>query len=880
MLKLCKQIQQQLIDTGISLLQQDAKILAHIESCEACTEFLQSVTRLDAELDQLPEYNASDELVEKTLQAIINNKKIHRQQKTKYPSRIKWASGFASVAIALATFGLLKDVTLFESVLMRADEPIEVGAYEDDTFSFYSQDTPNLPEPEEERVVYGDSTEYPASKQEGQVSGAISSEDSKPLYSNNGKSTSQTELGNERTNVILRPHSEVAKSPLTPKVMREATQTVTPTPHKKEIKTDGLVLQESDNSALVSQLKANQARQVHNQTKDLSLSLYRQGQRSGRPEDYRKQKFAELSDEGRLAGEKNGYMRDKNRNLDALNEDYDRQLFGVGGAGTSIYPGEFEKQNRSSERKSNSINVAAHLSNQHIATQFLSQLETVEGLSFQEASGYWANTYIPGDPLIRLLETKLQNWDRAGLQLEKVAYQNWQPYDAPQRSALTAYVHADKRSIQGPTRMRIQVGLKATQRKSGQRPPMNIGVVIDLRDASTAAEFSAHIDALLQTLNATKQSIDRFSLIVAGPNGGTLIPSGQFRHGSLKVALSQVLDETSKRTHVTGLTDALNLATEEVSKTDLSTLSERLLLLVTPGLNHGEFASVKTAAHQNAVAGIPMSVVGLGNKLDLTALDELILIAQGRRRILTNTSDAGRVIEQELLAASQVVARIVRLSIKLAPGVKLIDVPGSKRLDLIQTEQTREVEQSTDQRISQYLGIQSDRGEDEEGIQIVIPFMESGAAHTVLLDVLAEKPGEIADVRVRYKDLISLNNGVARAKLNIREGNQLPGPIQQNVTKNLLALQLADSIRLASQKLAEGDKNSARLLLNQQRDLLNGMRQVVTDWQTDPELLADENMLNEYLAILDSPVMDQPEQVTNISDSLAIGAHRKMLLTK
>ena len=103
--------------------------------------------------------------------------------------------------------------------------------------------------------------------------------------------------------------------------------------------------------------------------------------------------------------------------------------------------------------------------------------------------------------------------------------------------------------------------------------------------------------------------------------------------------------------------------------------------------------------------------------------------------------------------------------IRLAPGVQLVDVIGSQRLDEGRAQEVRDAEQSIDQRLSRNLGIETDRGLDEEGIQMVIPSFYADDAHVVLLDVVAPGPGPVADVTVRYKDLVHMKNGVARAHL-------------------------------------------------------------------------------------------------------------------
>jgi hypothetical protein len=44
-----------------------------------------------------------------------------------------------------------------------------------------------------------------------------------------------------------------------------------------------------------------------------------------------------------------------------------------------------------------------------VAQRFLAKYASLEGLSFREAIGYWANAYVPGDPAMRLLEARLRD---------------------------------------------------------------------------------------------------------------------------------------------------------------------------------------------------------------------------------------------------------------------------------------------------------------------------------------------------------------------------------------------------------------------------------------------------------------------------------------
>ena len=97
-----------------------------------------------------------------------------------------------------------------------------------------------------------------------------------------------------------------------------------------------------------------------------------------------------------------------------------------------------------------------------------------------------------------------------------------------------------------------------------------------------------------------------------------------------------------------------------------------------------------------------MSVVSVGAGPPVDELDRLTLAGQGNRRSLTNPNDAKQLVDKELSAVSRVIARAVRLRIRLKPGVKLVNVLGSRSLSEAQAERVRKAEQSIDQRMVYY----------------------------------------------------------------------------------------------------------------------------------------------------------------------------------
>ncbi|MCP4698133.1 MAG: pilus assembly protein PilP [Gammaproteobacteria bacterium] len=522
------------------------------------------------------------------------------------------------------------------------------------------------------------------------------------------------------------------------------------------------------------------------------------------------------------------------------------------------------------------------------AAQFYKERDETKGLAFQEPAGYWANTYVPGDPLLRRLQARLAKRlpmpaaaDGGIPKLDGAAQQYWQPFDPPQNAALALYLHADKRAVRGPARLLLQVGLKGTSRHSGRRPAMNIGIVLDLRGQQISRETGTLMRALISAFAKSRRIGDRFSLTVSGRPGGTIIPPGDFKHGAVTVAMAYLFGNASMPVKQATLNpvQAVEQAMRIVRQSDDPTapLGSSLVVLIT-ALPLGEYLPLlEPPAHTGATGGIPLSVMATGQSVRMDELDRLVLIGQGHRRLVERASEAAGIVDKELHAVSRAVARAVRLRIRLGPHVKLVEVLGSRRLDTRRAEQVREAEQSIDRRLSRNLGIQADRGKDEDGIQIVIPAYYAGDEHVILLDTVAYQPGAIADVTVRYKDLVYLNNGVTRANLSLGVREAARGPLERNVLKNFLALRLAQTARRASLHLAEQDVAQAVSLLSAYQELLQGLNRDMLDWSGDPELAQDTQMLDEYLGLLRAGAAREYGLRQYLADSLQYTSFLKVL---
>ncbi len=542
---------------------------------------------------------------------------------------------------------------------------------------------------------------------------------------------------------------------------------------------------------------------------------------------------------------------------------------------------------------------------------FLAHYQRTEGLDFQPASGYWANTYVPGDPEIRLLNARLAEWDRSWLPdptLERAVEPIAQPFDAPDDHTLALSLMADAAALPADgslTRFRLQVGIQGIEHRRGTRPAMNLAMVVDIPPAAPdSVRISAN--ALIDALLASRQAGDRFALVLTGQPGhgpGLVLPPDEFRFGSLDLAKQIVNAEegsypelvvrpedlAAHRMVLDPLT-AMQRATELVRDSmrddaaeDARPIGSSSVLLLSarelPGL--GDLSAL---AHDNARNGITLSVVPLGAGASNAQAEQLVLAGLGQRRYLEAPAEARDLIESELHAASQAVARAARLSIRLAPGVQLVDVVGSERLDAHRAQRVRDIENAMDRRLAQHLGIQADRGEDEDGIQIVIPSIYSGDALTVLLDVVAPGPGPVAEVTLRYKDLVYRRNGALHGQLDLPRGDteqpalagvgQPPrGPAELSVLKNLLAHHFTAAVETAAEALGNSQPDEALEALLAIYQTYEFLRLTLPALNGDADLIRDQNVLEHYMEALRAP--GARENAAELADSLRLAAWAK-----
>ena len=422
----------------------------------------------------------------------------------------------------------------------------------------------------------------------------------------------------------------------------------------------------------------------------------------------------------------------------------------------------------------------------------------------------------------------------------------------------------------------VQVGLKGSERHARRRASLNAVMLVDLRKPPLE-DTRRILWSLADAMASDLQAGDRFYLVVAGILEPLRLEPNDFDPSAVRRQLARALQEVESTGPQGNLEQAMNIAFSAVRSDgpENAPLGANLLLLVSAESNERELDSLLALVHKQTVEGTTLTTIGAGSEADLESLRALALQGQGRRRLVADSKRARRVVETELAASGRVVARAVRLKIRLAEGVKLVEVINSDPLSTERVEQVRELEQAVDLKVADTLGIQADRGEDEEGVQIVIPAYYANDDHFILLDVQVPGPGKVADVQVRYKDLVNLRNAVSRASLHLPAGRQTESPLSNTVSKNLLATRISRDLQQAALLLKNQQTTAAISWVAKALSRIQDFKDDHTQLRDDPELAKDVEMLSDYQRVLsDNPRGDYIH--THLSYSLAYAGRVKL----
>lgn len=435
--------------------------------------------------------------------------------------------------------------------------------------------------------------------------------------------------------------------------------------------------------------------------------------------------------------------------------------------------------------------------------------------SFLPRKLYFENTYLGGDAAFREQMRRLDE-SLGGAPLPHTLSLGYaQPFDPPEDAGLSLTAELDRRFLERSGRVILQVGLQGSLRYGWRRPPLDVVLVLDGPALAEDPEVGIQVAGeLLAQLGPQ----DHLAVIVAGPRPRVLAPLGRIRslRGELALAFDALgaIPASSDDALAAAMTHAgalLEKATE-----DRATLpGTQTVLVVARGLDGARVQPARSVAHELTLKGMVTSVIetGPGDGLWWAVNDA----GYGNYHQVAGR-DPREAVRAELESLSRVVARLVRINVRLAPGVEAVRILGSRVLDEQEVARVKAREVAADQHISRTLGVVADRGDDDDGLQTVIPYFYGGDSHVVLIELWVDKPGAIADVTLRYKDMVNLGNATARASVAARNLPREDTAEQLAVRRNVRGFRIGEELEHASLRLKRGDLQGARTWLGRARE--------------------------------------------------------------
>lgn len=410
---------------------------------------------------------------------------------------------------------------------------------------------------------------------------------------------------------------------------------------------------------------------------------------------------------------------------------------------------------------------------------------------------YFENTYLGGNAAyaerLRRLDAALGDAPRP----YRRASLPGQPFDAPVDAGLSLTAALDRVSTERPERVYLQVGLQGSKRFGWRRPPLDVVLVVE---AGLVGEpLVAAVTALMRRLGAQ----DRFGVVLAEDTPRVLGPLASVRDQRTVLARQIEALESDGRAGPRALAAAMREAGAALTRAadDQARIpGSGTVLVLTQSSDPTRITAATEAAHALTVQGAVTSVIELGHS---GAWWPVANAGHGNAH-RGDTAGLGAIVDAELDSISRVIARLLRINIRLAPGVEAIRILGSRKLDEQEVRQVKAREEATDRNLSKTMGVKADRGDDDDGIQTVIPYFYGGDAHVILVELWVTRPGPVAEVTLKYKDMVELDNATARAAVQLDRVPRPRGPIEKRVAANVRGFRLAEGLASAARLGSQG----------------------------------------------------------------------------
>jgi Ca-activated chloride channel family protein len=500
---------------------------------------------------------------------------------------------------------------------------------------------------------------------------------------------------------------------------------------------------------------------------------------------------------------------------------------------------------------------------------------------------YVASNYLGGSGQRERLEKLIQEGvlvDGKRVKLEAFAREYKQNFAIPTQKALNVFADTERSQIiTSGDRTFLQVGIQAMQGETPQRPPLNIALVIDQSGSMSGENKMSDARKAARELVDRLRPDDTIAVVVFNDQAKLLVPAGR---ATDKNTLRKKI-EAIQSGGGTNIYDGLKMGFYEASKASGGSGVVSLVILlsdgqVSSGIKDPDTFRKLVASHASD-NDIQTTTVGVGVEYNEDLMLALAQEGKGNYHFLKNGADAPKVFAQELDDLSQIVAKAVKARIVLAPGVGLVRVLGTRKLDAQETQKVKADEKAIDRKVYEELGIQTNRQNEPEepGIKMLIPNFHRGDSHVILLEVeLPSGSGnkKVADVYLKYKDLARPANRqetVATSVTYTTDRSAAIASVDRNVKKNVLGFQTGEALMKAAERIAQGQFAEAMRVVDERMVVVG----VAAKTWNDADLNRDGKLLDSYKTVIASaaqnPSLAQSELGDYLKKSLTYNAYQR-----
>jgi Mg-chelatase subunit ChlD len=469
---------------------------------------------------------------------------------------------------------------------------------------------------------------------------------------------------------------------------------------------------------------------------------------------------------------------------------------------------------------------------------------------------YLSSTYIGGRGERDRMEKLIRNGvviQGKRVKLEAFSRSYVQAFPIPTRTALNLIADTERgKIVEEGDHTYLQVGLQAIQGEAPRRPPLNIALVIDCSGSMGSEDKLEYARAAAISLIDRLRRDDVVSVVTFDDSAQLLVPAQPVGDTArLKDRIAALTPGSG-----TNIYDGLRLGYREARKYAGREGVSRVILLsdgeVTAGVT--DPAAFQRLAAAEVDREIQTTTVGMGVDFNEELMLAIAREGKGNYHFIKDGADTRQVFAQELEELTHVVARAVRLRIRLAEGVGLVRVLGAAVLDAAQTRQVKAEEKQIDRKVYEELGIAADRQRDEEepGIKLLIPNFYRGDHHIVMLEVAIPRGRgrrSVAEVFLKYKEMVARANREAKAAVTVDTAPDraaMIASIHRNVKKNLLGFQTGEALTEAAALVSQGRIAEAVRKIDERMVVLGV---AAREWR-DRDLDRDGSLLDRYKMVL------------------------------